>query len=155
MTFRRLIVALLLAVLTAGLAHAATDDYVNDINIFASKKFGDFKAELSAHYGISGSRFDLMLQKLDSPGDLAVAAWLSAKSYRSIDDVTKQYRIHKGKGWGVIARGLGIKPGSPAFKQLKAGTLGWYPKEFDTVMKDYKMEKAMKRKEKKKKEKKQ
>jgi hypothetical protein len=31
------------------------------------------------------------------------------------------YQASKGKGWGVIAKELGIKPGSPAFHALKEG----------------------------------
>jgi hypothetical protein len=31
------------------------------------------------------------------------------------------YKQSKGKGWGVIAKELGIKPGSPEFHALKRG----------------------------------
>ena len=154
MTLRRIIVSVFLVLLTAGLAQASVDVYVSDLNIFASKRFGEFKAELSARYGISGSRFDLMLKKVDSPGDLAVALWMGKETYRSVDAVVKQYRVQRGKGWGVIAKNLGIKPGSRAFKQLKKGDLGWYPKNFNEVMKKHKMDKAKERKAKKKKERK-
>jgi hypothetical protein len=36
----------------------------------------------------------------------------------------KEYQVHKGKGWGVIAKNLGIKPGSKEFHALKKGDLG-------------------------------
>ena len=35
------------------------------------------------------------------------------------DDVVKVYRSNKQKGWGAIAKELGIKPGSPEFHALK------------------------------------
>jgi hypothetical protein len=34
--------------------------------------------------------------------------------------VIEIYNKNKGKGWGAVARSLGIKPGSPEFKALKA-----------------------------------
>lgn len=153
MIVRKVILSLLIVVLVAGPSLASEDDYVADMNIFASKKFGEFKADVTAHYGISGSRFDVMLKKVDSPGDLAVALWLGDSAKQPVDEVVKQYRIHRGKGWGIIAQELGIKPGSPAFKQLKSGNLGWYPKEFPAVMKKHKKDEAIARKEKARKEK--
>ncbi len=151
MTIRKLMLSAILLLLAAGTALADVGAYVDDINIFAGKRFGEFKADVSARYGISGSRFDVMLKKVDSPGDLAVALWLGSKAYQPVDEVVKHYRIHRGKGWGVVARELGIKPGSPAFQQLKKGDLGWYPKNFDAVMKEHRKEKVEQAKEKKEK----
>jgi len=135
MIIRRLILTLTLILLTAGFAQATVDVYVSDLNIYASKKFNNFKAELSARYGISASRFDVMLKKVDSPGDLAVALWIGYKSQQSIGDVIKKNRLYRGKGWGVVAKEMGIKPGSPAFKDLKDGQINWYPKDFNDVVK--------------------
>jgi hypothetical protein len=39
----------------------------------------------------------------------------------AIDFVIKQYRSDKGKGWGALAKSLGIKPGSAEFHALKNG----------------------------------
>jgi hypothetical protein len=44
-----------------------------------------------------------------------------------MDVVLQQYRVNKKQGWGAMAQSLGIKPGSPEFKALKAGELGWDP----------------------------
>ena len=38
-----------------------------------------------------------------------------------IDLVVREYKKNKGKGWGVIAKNLGIKPGSQEFHELKKG----------------------------------
>ena len=40
-------------------------------------------------------------------------------SHRSWDEVLREYKENKGKGWGVIAKNLGIKPGSREFHELK------------------------------------
>ena len=135
MKFRSLSVVVLFIVLSAGVVHASVDNYVSDLNIYASKKFGDFRAEISARYGISSTHFEKLLRKVDSPGDLAVSLWVGYKAQKSIDEVIRQYRIRRGQGWGVIAKESGIKPGSKDFKALKSGELGWYPKNFDEVMK--------------------
>jgi hypothetical protein len=37
--------------------------------------------------------------------------------------VVREYKAHKGQGWGVIAKNLGIKPGSKEFHALKKGGL--------------------------------
>ena len=40
-------------------------------------------------------------------------------SHRSWDEVLGEYKENNGKGWGVIAKNLGIKPGSREFHELK------------------------------------
>ena len=42
------------------------------------------------------------------------------------DQVFKIYNANKGKGWGVIAKELGIKPGSPEFHALKQGNFVFF-----------------------------
>ena len=38
-----------------------------------------------------------------------------------VEAVVKEYKSNKGQGWGVIAKDLGIKPGSKEFHELKKG----------------------------------
>ena len=40
-------------------------------------------------------------------------------SHRSWDEVLREYKENNGTGWGVIAKNLGIKPGSREFHELK------------------------------------
>lgn len=146
MIVRKLLASILFVLCAAGVAQASVDVYISDLNVFASKQFGEFRADLIAHYGVSGSRFDMALKSVDSPGDVAVALWLGQQAEKSLDTVVKQYRTHRGKGWGVVAKNLGIKPGSPAFHRLKRGEIGWYPKNYKEVMKQEKKERAKKKK---------
>lgn len=46
---------------------------------------------------------------------------LGEMSGHNVEFVTEHYKENKRKGWGVLARSLGIKPGSRAFKALKRG----------------------------------
>jgi hypothetical protein len=45
-----------------------------------------------------------------------------------IDTVQKNYMANRGQGWGVIAKQLGIKPGSNEFHALKKDNMGWLSK---------------------------
>ena len=38
-----------------------------------------------------------------------------------VDVVVRECEVNRGKGWGVIANRLGIKPGSREFHELKKG----------------------------------
>ncbi|MBE0602055.1 MAG: hypothetical protein IH611_00310 [Deltaproteobacteria bacterium] len=42
-------------------------------------------------------------------------------SGRPHEVVLDEYRANQGKGWGVMAKNLGIKPGSAEFHSLKKG----------------------------------
>jgi hypothetical protein len=57
-------------------------------------------------------------------GDLYMATGLALRLNRPVRDVAAEYRQNQGRGWGVLAMSMGIKPGSPAFKQLKANARG-------------------------------
>ncbi len=54
-----------------------------------------------------------------APAEVYLAAGLASVSGKSIDLVVETYRKNKAKGWGAIAKDLGIKPGSKEFKALK------------------------------------
>ena len=42
-------------------------------------------------------------------------------SAKRTEYVIEKYRSEKGKGWGALAKSLGIKPGSKEFHALKQG----------------------------------
>jgi hypothetical protein len=46
---------------------------------------------------------------------------LGEMSGRPTGYVVEKYRNNKGKGWGALAKSLGIKPGSEEFHALKRG----------------------------------
>ena len=53
-------------------------------------------------------------------GDIYMATALSRISKKPVGTVAEDFRKNPGRGWGVMAMNLGIKPGSPEFKQMKA-----------------------------------
>ncbi|MCX8159727.1 MAG: hypothetical protein N3G18_02195 [Candidatus Saccharicenans sp.] len=53
-------------------------------------------------------------------GETYMATVLARRTNRSVSEIAGQYKHNKGQGWGVMAQRLGLKPGSPEFKQMKA-----------------------------------
>jgi hypothetical protein len=58
-----------------------------------------------------------------TPADAFMAFQFGQMAHRPPETVIHTYQAHKGKGWGVIAKELGIKPGSREFHALKNGDL--------------------------------
>lgn len=93
------------------------------MNSDAKGNFGAFKADLSLSYHVAEKEIDrLHLSVKMEPAEIFLALELAKISRRSIEDVVEVYSTHKEKGWGFIAKQLGIKPGSPEFHTLKGST---------------------------------
>ncbi|HYE85355.1 MAG TPA: hypothetical protein VEA16_03295 [Vicinamibacterales bacterium] len=56
------------------------------------------------------------------PADVWMIAEIAQVTSVPIADVASSYRTHRGRGWGEIAKALGVRPGSPAFHALKASS---------------------------------
>jgi len=59
-----------------------------------------------------------------SYGDTYMATALARRANRRVGDVAAEYKQNQGKGWGVMAMRMGIKPGSAEFKELKTNARG-------------------------------
>lgn len=127
MKTRSLIYAIVLVLAVSGLASALSiagnDDFslwIEDLNIQAKADLGLFKTELSVEFGISIARVEqLIIEAEMEPGDVYMTLELSRISEKPVDEVVEVYKVHKTKGWGAMAKELGIKPGSAEFKALK------------------------------------
>jgi hypothetical protein len=108
-------------VLSASVVAAGAFDWTKDLNIRAEANRDGFRAQLSTRFKIGGAEIKVILGNVDSPADAYMVLRLGEMSGKPLDYVLEQYRNQKGKGWGVLAKSLGIKPGSPEFKALKAG----------------------------------
>ena len=58
------------------------------------------------------------------PADMYMATSIAHITGRPIGTVAEECRRNHEKGWGVMAKEMGIKPGSPEFHRLKAGARG-------------------------------
>ena len=65
---------------------------------------------------------EYIVERRYAPADVYMIGELAQLSGRPFDDVAKRFDANRGRGWGVVAKELGIKPGSAQFHQLKRGT---------------------------------
>jgi len=100
----------------------------------AELDFGAFKVDISGSYNISEKKLDYLSAEVGmNAGDIYMTVELGKITQKSVDQVVEVYSKNQGKGWGVIAKELGIKPGSPEFHALKgrAKEKGNKPKKAD------------------------
>ncbi len=103
--------------------NAELDADLSKINANAELDFGTFKTDLKLSYNISDKKIDyLSISVKMEPAEIYLSLELSKLSGRSVDEVVEIYKVHKDKGWGYIAKQLGIKPGSAEFHKLKENT---------------------------------
>jgi len=90
------------------------------IDANARLDFGAFRSDISIGYNVTEKKIDYLSAEIGmSAGDIFMTVELAKITHKSIDQVVEVYNVHKGKGWGVMAKELGIKPGSPEFHALK------------------------------------
>lgn len=105
----------------SSIAVAGDFDWIPDFNIKAEADPSGFKAKLSARFQIGDAQINAVLSNFDKPADAYMVMRLSEMSNRPPEYVIKEYKAGKGKGWGALAKSLGIKPGSKEFHALKRG----------------------------------
>lgn len=99
----------------------------------------DFSDRMNRYYGVPKEKTDWLLNKVGmSPGDAYMAAKVSRISKRPIEEVVEEYDKNRGKGWGVIAKNLGIQPGSEEFHALKEDDSGMVEKSKGKAKKEKK-----------------
>jgi hypothetical protein len=95
---------------------------MRDFNTRAEADYLDFRARLAARFNIGGLEINAVLSTVEKPADAYVVLRLGEISRHPTDYVLAKYKANKGKGWGVLAQSLGIKPGSSEFRALKSGS---------------------------------
>lgn len=99
------------------------DTDLKSIDVEASADFGKFKAEMGTTYNVSEKKItELHASFAMSPSDIYMTLECGRLTGKPVDEVVKIYKANRGKGWGVIAKEMGIKPGSKEFHALKANT---------------------------------
>jgi hypothetical protein len=91
-----------------------------EIDANASVNFSLFKSDMSSTYNVTETKINTWSVSFGmKAGDIYFALELARITKKPIDEVVTVYTSNKQKGWGVIAKDLGIKPGSPEFHALK------------------------------------
>lgn len=89
------------------------------INTNAGANLTAFKLEMSKTYAVPLTQIESMFSVSMSAGDVYLTLEIGRLVRRPIPELIIIYQKHKGKGWGVIAKEMGIKPGSDQFHALK------------------------------------
>jgi hypothetical protein len=122
--FATLAAAALFVLLSANASAMELDRFLDEIDVTASADIGNFRARLSATFDVSSGEVDGLFEIFNRPADVYITLRIGELSGVPYGRVVDQYRKNKGRGWGVIAKNLGIKPGSAEFHALKEGRLG-------------------------------
>ena len=118
------VIFLSLFFLSPVLASSDLDDFIKRVNVEAQADLGAFKVRLSTQFGVPVPKVEAIMASVSTPGDAYMCFRVGQVASQPVDVVMKEYQVHKGQGWGVIAKNLGIKPGSKEFHDLKKGNLG-------------------------------
>lgn len=125
---KKLILAFsLLAGLTAfGQNYATGDTELNNtlvsVNTAAKANIQDFKNRVVKTYGTDLNHVNSLFAGGMTAGDVVIAYEIAKVIKKPVNVVLSAWSKNKLTGWGVIAKNLGIKPGSAEFHQLKANT---------------------------------
>ncbi len=94
------------------------DGFLKEVNNEALKDINTFTNNVSTKFNILKADVEKLLKDL-APGDVYMSAQVANVIGKPVTDVSASYVKNKEKGWGAIAKEMGIKPGSPEFHKLK------------------------------------
>ena len=112
----------LIAVLAFS-AHADLDTFLSNLNTQAKADLNGFSVKLAAQFDVPLPQVKVIIKTVDTAADAFMCLQLSQMTKKQPEMVVQTYKNNKGKGWGVIAKELGIKPGSAEFHAMKSGDL--------------------------------
>ncbi|MBI5206055.1 MAG: hypothetical protein HZA11_14170 [Nitrospirae bacterium] len=122
--FFGIFIVVMLLVLPASVFAGDLENLIGSLNAQAKADLPGFRADLSAQFGLPVPDVDILMKTLPTPGDVYMTLRVGRIANKPTEVVIKEYKANRGKGWGVIAKNLGIKPGSREFHELKRGDLG-------------------------------
>ena len=99
---------------------SSLDVSLNSINVQAEGDSGAYVSELSVSFGVPQPQIRtwMTVERLQ-PAEVYLVLELGRIAARPPATVIEMHRKYRGKGWGAVARALGIRPGSPEFRALK------------------------------------
>jgi hypothetical protein len=122
MRMQKLKLFLLIGIMTLNFpvpVMAGNFDWLDELSIHADADRNGYRISLGTRFRIGDAEVSAVLNKVDRPGDAYMVFRLSEMSGKSPAYVLSRYQHQK--GWGVLAKQLGIKPGSREFHALKNG----------------------------------
>lgn len=125
---KRSLVLFSLAAILLGMSSVARADlngFLQDVNIQARTDMGNFTLRLSKQFGVPEPDVQLIIRSVAKPADAFMILQIGQMAHAEPNAVLQTYQDNKGKGWGVLAQKMGIKPGSREFHALKRGDLSF------------------------------
>lgn len=89
------------------------------VNSDANKDLASFKLSLTKTFSVPMPKVEACFKVGMTAGDAFMAFQISNITRKPIENVITVYTTNKSKGWGAMAKELGIKPGSAEFHALK------------------------------------
>ena len=118
----RLLLALcFFLVSTAVSAQADLDGFLSGLNSSAHSDINDYGVRLSVQFGVPQPQVYSLIRSVATPADAFMCLQLGQMLRLPPERILQTYNTNRGRGWGVIAKELGIKPGSAEFHALKRG----------------------------------
>src|SRR5512136_251185 len=115
---RRFVLVVVIGLVLFGLtsaAHADLDAFLSNLNVQAQADLPGFKVKLSTQFGVPLPTVETIIAQVRLPGDAFLCLQLGQMARKPPERVVQTYQRSHAKGWGAIAKELGIKPGSPEF----------------------------------------
>ncbi|QWV95769.1 hypothetical protein KP004_17235 [Geomonas oryzisoli] len=121
---RQIIILLALCILIPTAAFAGgLEVFLSNVNVQARADLPGFSLGLSTQFGVPVTQVQMVVRSVAEPADAFMILQLGQMSHRPPESVLAVYQPNRKKGWGAIAKELGIKPGSREFHALKNGDL--------------------------------
>jgi hypothetical protein len=118
----KMLFAVSMTLLFVSSAAVAGDfDWIRNFNIKAEANPSGFRARLATRFKIGDAQIKIVLNNVENPSDAYMVLRLGEMSKQPTENVIEKYKSGKGKGWGALAKSMGIKPGSKEFHALKRG----------------------------------
>jgi hypothetical protein len=115
------LLSLIALLMFSSIGLAGDYEWMRDFNIKAKADPSGLKVRLETRFQVGDLKIKAVLGSVDKPADAYMVLRLGEMSNQPVDNVIKKYKTKKGKGWGNLAKSLGIKPGSRDFHSLKQG----------------------------------
>ena len=114
-------IAILTSVSLIAPAMAGDFGWLDNLNVKAQADSSGFRMQLATRFKIGSTDVKAVIGNVDSPSDAYMVLRLGELSHKPVQEVLHVYSSNKNRGWGVMAKQLGIKPGSSEFHALKRG----------------------------------
>lgn len=103
------------------------DTWLGDMNRYGTRYRDPFIDEMVRYHGAPRELVtDLLVRQRWAPGDVYYACTIAQVIGRPCRYVAEYWQENHAQGWGVVAKRLGIKPGSAEFHRLKNGFVPTY-----------------------------